>query len=57
MIIGALAIFHEDPTGTARELLPLAISNARQYCAQSVESDGTWAETPDYWCAMDKARL
>ncbi|KAK2056644.1 hypothetical protein LY76DRAFT_517984 [Colletotrichum caudatum] len=49
MIIGALAVYHKDPTGVARQLLPLAINNARQYCAQAVESDGTWAETPDYW--------
>ncbi|KZL84073.1 hypothetical protein CI238_10099 [Colletotrichum incanum] len=49
MIIGALAVYHEDPTGIARQLLPLAVNNARQYCAQAVESDGTWAETPDYW--------
>jgi hypothetical protein len=26
-----------------------AIENAKNYCAQAVESDGTWMETPDYW--------
>lgn len=49
MIIGALAVYHEDPTNISRELLPLAIDNALNHCAQSVESDGTWTETPDYW--------
>ncbi|KAK2036171.1 hypothetical protein LZ31DRAFT_571535 [Colletotrichum somersetense] len=49
MIISALAVYHEDLTGVARQLLPLAVNNARQYCAQAVESDGTLAETPDYW--------
>jgi hypothetical protein len=41
MIIGSLAIYHEDPTGIAKKLLPRAIENAKNYCAQSVESDGT----------------
>lgn len=49
IIIGALAIYHEDPTGTAARILGQAISNARQHCAQATRSDGTWAETPDYW--------
>lgn len=49
MIVGALAIFHEDPTGTAEKILNQAIKNARDHCAQAVETDGTWAETPDYW--------
>ena len=49
MIIGALAIYHDDPTGVTKFLLPLAIANAVQHCAQSLSSDGTWTETPDYW--------
>lgn len=49
IIIGALAIYHEDPTGTAARILGQAILNARQHCAQATHSDGTWAETPDYW--------
>ncbi|KAK0702152.1 hypothetical protein B0H67DRAFT_676190 [Lasiosphaeris hirsuta] len=49
MIIGALAVYHEDPTNSSRHLLPRAIQNAVENCAQSVESDGTWSETPDYW--------
>lgn len=49
MIIGSLAVYHEDPTNVSRQLLPQAIMNAANFCAQSVESDGTWTETPDYW--------
>ncbi|KAK3372915.1 hypothetical protein B0T24DRAFT_649069 [Lasiosphaeria ovina] len=49
MIIGALTIYHDDPTGVAKELLPRAIANVVQNCAQSVSSDGTWTETPDCW--------
>jgi hypothetical protein len=49
IIIGSLAVYHDDPTGVARELLPRAIENARTYCSQAVESDGTWKESPDYW--------
>jgi hypothetical protein len=49
MIVGALAVYHDDPTGVAKALLPLAIDNAVEFCAQSVEPDGTWIETPDYW--------
>ncbi|QGA19359.1 hypothetical protein EYB26_007048 [Talaromyces marneffei] len=49
MIIGSLAVYHEDPTGVAQALLPMAIENAKNYCSQAVESDGTWTETPDYW--------
>lgn len=30
-------------------LLGRAIKNAREYCAQAVQTDGTWIETPDYW--------
>lgn len=51
MIIGSLAVYHEDPTGIAAKLLPLAVAGARKYCGRAVESDGTWPETPDYWYA------
>jgi hypothetical protein len=51
IIIGSLAIYHDDPTGVAHKLLPRAIENARTYCSQAVESDGTWKESPDYWSA------
>jgi hypothetical protein len=49
MVIGSLAVYHEDPTNVSGQLLPQAIGNAAKFCAQSVESDGTWVETPDYW--------
>ncbi|KAF2998698.1 hypothetical protein E8E14_004610 [Neopestalotiopsis sp. 37M] len=49
VIIAALAIYHEDPIGIAQSLLPRAMDNARDYCAQAVQTDGTWKETPDYW--------
>jgi len=61
MIVGALAIFHDDPTRTAEKILHQAVENARDYCAQAVETDGTWAETPDYWwelrCAWMKSGM
>lgn len=49
MIIGSLAIYHEDPTKASRRLLPMSIQNVRDYCMQAVYNDGTWSETPDYW--------
>lgn len=49
LLLGSLAIYNEDPTGTAAQLLPQAIANAQQYCAQAISSDGSWLETPDYW--------
>ncbi|KAK3986376.1 chondroitin AC/alginate lyase [Cladorrhinum sp. PSN332] len=49
MIVGALAILNEDPTGMSKRVLPRAVESARQYCAQSVDTSGTWVETPDYW--------
>lgn len=44
-----MAIHDEDPTGLARKVLPLAFANVQKYCAQAVDSNGTWSETPDYW--------
>ncbi|KAH8821971.1 hypothetical protein F5884DRAFT_746259 [Xylogone sp. PMI_703] len=49
MIIGSLAVYNEDPTGTASRLLATAVPNAQQNCAQAVHSCGAWTETPDYW--------
>ena len=49
LLLGALAIYSEDPTGTAAQVLPDTIANSQQYCAQAISSDGTWLETPDYW--------
>ncbi|KAK4192387.1 hypothetical protein QBC35DRAFT_469728, partial [Podospora australis] len=46
-----LAILGEDTTKTAERLLglPRAVKNAQDWCAQSVDTSGTWVETPDYW--------
>jgi hypothetical protein len=52
IIAGSLAIYYEDPTGIAAELLPLAIANAQKNCAQAVLPDGSWSETPDYWYSI-----
>ncbi len=49
LLLGALAIYNEDPTGTAAQILPDTIANSQQYCAHAISSDGTWLETPDYW--------
>lgn len=57
MIVGSLAIYEEDPTGTAAKLLGLAVPNAQQNCAQAVYSDGTWTETANYWYAKIMSEL
>lgn len=49
MIIGALAIMNEDPTGLAKKLLPTALENINGNCAFSVSDDGSWSETVNYW--------
>ncbi|GAA95916.1 uncharacterized protein L969DRAFT_161862 [Mixia osmundae IAM 14324] len=49
LILGALAILNEDPTGQAQQLLAAAIPNAQDNCLQAVQDDGTWSETSDYW--------
>ncbi|KAK7892304.1 hypothetical protein LTR67_007400 [Exophiala xenobiotica] len=49
LMLGALAIYNEDPTGTAAQILPDTIANSQEYCAHAISSDGTWLETPDYW--------
>ncbi|PVI03407.1 hypothetical protein DM02DRAFT_640692 [Periconia macrospinosa] len=49
MIIGSLAIYHDDPTENSRNLLPRSVQNARSHCTLAVYDDGTWSETPDYW--------
>lgn len=44
--MGALAIANEDPTGLAASVLKAALDNALDNCAASVQTDGTWTETP-----------
>lgn len=47
---GALAIYNEDTTGVAKQILSKTIPNALDNCAQAIATDGTWLETADY-CA------
>ncbi|WFD31273.1 hypothetical protein MSPP1_002307 [Malassezia sp. CBS 17886] len=52
MITGALAIQGDvqgDGAKTVQAILGHAIPNAKEKCMQAVYSDGTWAETPNYW--------
>ncbi|OAL03377.1 hypothetical protein IQ06DRAFT_243209 [Phaeosphaeriaceae sp. SRC1lsM3a] len=49
MIIGSLAVYHEDRTGLSQSLLSKAVQNVGNNCMRAVYSDGTWSETPDYW--------
>jgi hypothetical protein len=49
LTMGALAILGDDTTGTAAALLKLTVDNAKQNCAMATSTDGTWAETPNYW--------
>lgn len=49
LTIGALAILGEDTTGTAEQILALSVPNALKACVNAVTSDGTWAETGNYW--------
>ncbi|KAJ3573667.1 hypothetical protein NP233_g2289 [Leucocoprinus birnbaumii] len=49
LTLGALAILGDDTTNTASQLLGFTIDNAKQNCAMAVTSDGTWAETTNYW--------
>ncbi|GAA6008345.1 uncharacterized protein JCM10292_005541 [Rhodotorula paludigena] len=51
LMMGALAIVNEDPTGTiARQMIDLTVPNAVEYCSfATAANDGTWTETPNYW--------
>ncbi|KAF5337183.1 hypothetical protein D9611_003072 [Ephemerocybe angulata] len=49
LTIGALAILGDDTTSTASGLLGKTIDNAKANCALAVMSDGSWAESPNYW--------
>ncbi|KZP04495.1 hypothetical protein FIBSPDRAFT_843895, partial [Athelia psychrophila] len=39
----------DDTTGTAQQILGFTIPNAKEVCAFGPSSDGTWAETANYW--------
>jgi hypothetical protein len=49
LIMGALAILNDDTSGIAEKILGTSVDNAKQNCALAVSSDGTWAETANYW--------
>jgi hypothetical protein len=49
LVMGALAILEDDPTGWATQILGLTVPNLAQNCAFGPSSDGTWSETPNYW--------
>lgn len=50
LLLGALALGDEDPTGTvAQQTISSVIPNMQQNCMQAVYDDGTWSETANYW--------
>lgn len=49
LTMGSLAILGDDTSGNAEKLLGATVDNALKNCAQAVSTDGTWAETPNYW--------
>ncbi|KAI0320454.1 chondroitin AC/alginate lyase [Amylostereum chailletii] len=49
IIMASLAILGDDTTGTAENILNVAVNDAVQVCAHSPSSDGTWSETANYW--------
>ncbi|CCA69124.1 hypothetical protein PIIN_03024 [Serendipita indica DSM 11827] len=49
LIMGALAVYEDDTTGTASQLLERAVPNAVANCAFVPSSDGTGSETANYW--------
>jgi hypothetical protein len=50
--MGALAIANEDPTGIAARILTYTIPNINIGASQAPSPDGTWSETPNYWCVL-----
>ncbi|KAK7038115.1 chondroitin AC/alginate lyase [Favolaschia claudopus] len=49
LTMASLAILGDDDSGIAEQLLKTTVDNARDNCANAVSSDGTWAETANYW--------
>ncbi|SCV70692.1 BQ2448_3454 [Microbotryum intermedium] len=50
LIMGALAIANEDPTGTAAKILGYAVPNSASVCSFAPTTDGgVWQETANYW--------
>ncbi|KAK1224081.1 hypothetical protein PQX77_008411 [Marasmius sp. AFHP31] len=49
LTVAALAILGDDTTGNAETILRNALDNAKANCIEAVSTDGTWAETANYW--------
>ncbi|GAA6035855.1 hypothetical protein JCM8097_005739 [Rhodosporidiobolus ruineniae] len=49
LALGALAIYHDDPTNASSTLLPRAVDSAKNYCSFGPSNEGTWSETANYW--------
>ena len=49
LTLASLAILGDDTTGTAEYLLGQTVNNALNACVNAVTSDGSWAETANYW--------
>ncbi|KAF7363785.1 hypothetical protein MSAN_01036400 [Mycena sanguinolenta] len=49
LTMASLAILNDDTTGIAKQILQFTVNNAKNNCVQAVSTDGTWAETANYW--------
>ncbi|KAJ7172066.1 heparinase II/III family protein [Mycena filopes] len=49
LTMASLAILNDDTSGVAKQLLQFTVGNAKDNCAQAVSTDGSWAETANYW--------
>ncbi|KAI0715402.1 chondroitin AC/alginate lyase [Earliella scabrosa] len=49
LTMGALAILGDDQSGIAEDIIGRTVPNAVTNCVHAVSSDGTWAETANYW--------
>ncbi|KAH9924626.1 uncharacterized protein BXZ73DRAFT_91218 [Epithele typhae] len=49
LTMGALALLGDDTSGLPEKVLGLTVPNALAACAFGPSSDGTWAETANYW--------
>ncbi|CAO1633970.1 unnamed protein product [Sympodiomycopsis kandeliae] len=49
LLLGALAIGNEDPTGVSQSLIGQIIPNMKDNCMMGAYDDGTWSETANYW--------
>ncbi|KAJ6537833.1 heparinase II/III family protein [Mycena capillaripes] len=49
LTMASLAILNDDTSGVAKQLLEATVGNALDNCLQAVSTDGSWAETANYW--------